>query len=216
MKVKLLCFLFFVSNFSLLAQDSKINDSIKSLHADKKEIKKPLSMTISFFNHSISMPFHKIFAQPIHPGIQVGIEGRYIETDRSKLFQTLNAGMFYNNYNGKGFYLNSEFAYRYTSKPGIFAETLLGIGYLRTYHPTDIYELNNSGTYQKVNDKGFSSPIVSFAFGLGYAFKSSSLFSFAPFIRYESIIQTHYNSDLEVLPQSAFHIGLRITKKRIK
>ncbi|HEV8515213.1 MAG TPA: hypothetical protein VGQ59_18150 [Cyclobacteriaceae bacterium] len=199
-----------------MAQDSKINDSIKSLHAHKKEIKKPLSMTISFFNHSISMPFHKIFAQPIHPGIQVGVEGRYFENNRSKLFQTLNAGMFYNNYNGKGFYLNSEFAYRYTSKSGIFAETLLGIGYLRTYHPTDIYELNNSGTYQKVNDKGFSSPIVSFAFGLGYAFKSSSLFSFAPFIRYESIIQTHYNSDLEVLPQSAFHIGLRITKKRIK
>jgi len=210
MKVKLLYLLIFASHFHLGAQDAGIKDSINAMH------KKPLSMTVSFFNHSISMPFHKIFAEPIHPGIQAGVEGRYFENDRSKLFQTLNLGMFYNNYNGTGFYLNTEFAYRYTSKPRIFAEALLGVGYLRTYHPTDIYQLNSSGTYQKASDKGFSSPIVSFAFGLGYAFKSSSLFAFAPFVRYESIVQTHYNSDLEVLPQAAFHVGVRITKKRMK
>ncbi|MEO6675283.1 MAG: hypothetical protein ABIN93_17790, partial [Ginsengibacter sp.] len=91
-----------------------------------------------------------------------------------------------------------------------------GAGYLRTYHPSDIYELTSSGNYEKARDKGFSSPIFSFVFGLGYAIKSPSVFSFAPFIRYECIIQTRYSSDLDVLPQAALHIGIRINKKRTK
>jgi hypothetical protein len=207
MRIISLSILLLAACFCCRAQEAQINNNVPG---------KYLSGSISFFNHSISVPFHKMISEPIHPGIQVGIEGKYFEKNGSKLFQTLNLGMFYNNYNGRGFYLNTELGYRYTSKPGIFVETLLGVGYLRTYHPTDIYQLNSSGTYQKVNDKGFSSPSVSFAFGLGFAFKSSSSFSFAPFIRYESIIQTHFNAELEVLPQSTLHIGLRVTKKRMK
>lgn len=178
--------------------------------------KKPYTVAVSFFNHSIAMPFHKILNTPLHPGVQAGIEGRYFETLKSKLFQSLNLGMFYNKYNGTGFYLNTELAYRYTSKFRISAEALAGLGYLRTFRPTAIYEQTESGNYRRAKDKGFSSAIASFAFGLGYAIKSSSAFSFAPFIRYQSLIQTRYSPDLDVLPHAAFHVGVRINKKRTR
>ncbi|MEJ0029549.1 MAG: hypothetical protein WDO15_03930 [Bacteroidota bacterium] len=74
------------------------------------------SQDLSFFNHSISPPFHKIIRTPIHPGIQVAVEARYKETSRSKFFQTFNLGGFYNKYNGTGFYLNTEVAYRFKTK----------------------------------------------------------------------------------------------------
>lgn len=190
------------------------NDSLSVI--EEVKYRKPLAFTLSFFNHSISSPFHNIISTPLHPGVQAGIEGRYFETAKSKLFQTLNLGMYYNKYNGTGYYLNTELGYRYTSKWRIFAEALVGIGYVRVYHPTEIYELTSTGSYEQTNDKGFSSALVSFAIGLGYAIKSSSLVSFAPFMRYESLIQTKYNSELSVLPQSALHIGVRINKIRKK
>ena len=214
MKFACIFFLLLIAHSCICAQGAQVNDTSETAPVTKEKTHRPLSIDISFFNHSVSSPFHKIVSRPVHPGVQVGIEGKYVETPKSKLFETLNLGMFYNNYNGTGLYLNSEIAYRYTSKPGIFAEANAGVGYLRTYHPTDIYELNSFGNYEKAKDKGFSSPIVSFAFGLGYAIKSSSSFSFAPFVRYESIIQTKYSSDLKILPQSAVHVGVRINKKR--
>jgi hypothetical protein len=173
----------------------------------------PLALQLSFFNHSVSVPFHKMLAAPLHPGIQAAIEGRYHETQRSKFFQTLNLGAFHNKYNGNGFYLSTELAYRYKIR-GFFAEAMVGAGYLRIYHPTDIYALNSSGTYERVKDRGFSSPLVSFAIGLGYDIPSSSKFSFSPFIRYQSLIQTKYRPDLSVLPQCAFHAGVRLNIRR--
>ena len=217
MKFLTLAGLLLLSPIFSLAQGGVVSDSINTMHGSKKENQhRPLSMTLSFFNHSISVPFHKMISEPLHPGIQAGIEGSYFETRGSRLFQTLNIGAFNNKYNGIGFYLNTELAYRFTSTLGIYAETLLGLGYLRTYHPTDIYELNSSGTYEKVKDKGFSSPLLSFAIGVGYVVKSTSSLSFAPFIRYESMVQTRYSADLDVLPQTAFHVGVRMIKKRAK
>jgi len=217
--MKFFCFTFLtlVIHIAIQAQEINRNDSSETTaFYPKEKIPKSLCLTFSVFNHSISTPFHKIVTTPFHPGVQVGIEGRYVETQHSKLFQTLNLGWFYNKYNGTGFYVNTELSYRYTTRYKIFAEIHVGLGYLRTYHPVDIYELNSSGTYTKARDSGYSSPLVSFAFGLGYAIKSSSDFSFAPFVLYESLIQTRYSSDVEVFPQSALHVGVRINKKRKK
>jgi hypothetical protein len=172
------------------------------------------SQNLSFFNHSISPPFHKILRTPIHPGVQLAVEARYRETSRGKFFQAFNLGGFYNKYNGKGFYLNTEVAYRLKTKYNFFAEGFLGGGYLRVYHPTYIYALTPGGTYERVKDKGFSSPLVSLAIGLGYDIPSASKYSFSPFVRYQSLIQTRYRPDLSVLPQCTFHVGVRLNLKR--
>jgi len=60
------------------AQGGVANDSIKTMPGSKKENQyEPLSMTLSFFNHSISVPFHKMISEPLHPGVQAGIERSY-------------------------------------------------------------------------------------------------------------------------------------------
>jgi hypothetical protein len=179
-----------------------------------KQHRRALSIQASFFNHSIAVPFHKVLNRTVHPGVQGTIEGRYLETSRSKIFQTLNLGGFHNKYNGTGFYLNTELAYRYKTKYRLFAEAFVGGGYLRTYHPTDIYVLNNSGNYERTQDKGFSSPLFSFAIGMGYDVRSASKYSFSPFIRYQGFIQTRYRPDIGVLPHAALHVGLRFNLDR--
>jgi hypothetical protein len=177
--------------------------------------RKPVTLQLSFFNHSVSVPFHKIINSQLHPGVQGMLEARYRETRRSKIFQTFDVGAFHNKYNGNGFYLSTELGYRLKTKHNFFAEALLGGGYLRVYHPTDIYVLTAAGTYERAKDKGFSSPIFSFALSAGYDIPSSSRCSLSPFIRYQSLLQTHYSADLGVLPQCAFHLGVRITLKRL-
>jgi hypothetical protein len=213
MRLIFLFILLFATHSFTGAQDTG-NKIIPAGRTEKE--RKPLSATLSFFNHSISVPFHKMIGAPLHPGVQAGIEARYFETLKSKLFQTFNLGMFYNAYNGTGFYASTELAYRYTGKHRVFTEVLAGLGQLRMYHPADIYQLNSSGTYEKASDKGFSSPIISFAFGLGYSIRSNTEWSFAPFVRYGFFMQTRYSPDLDVLPHAAFHIGVRINKKRTR
>lgn len=177
--------------------------------------RKPLAVVASLFNHAVSMPFHKMVRTPVHPGFQAGVEGRYFENQSSKVFQTLNAGWFHNRYNGTGVYFNTEVAYRFTSKKGLFAEALAGLGYLRMFHPTEIYQLKN-GAYEVVKDKGFSSGLVSGALGVGYAFPSSSALAVAPFVRYQLLVQTRYSPDLTALPQTALHLGVRINITRTR
>ncbi|MEO6328351.1 MAG: hypothetical protein ABIO55_05440, partial [Ginsengibacter sp.] len=126
-KMKFIYFFLFLSAVPHItpAQKPVFKDSTALIEKKKKQ-HQPFTATISFFNHSIAVPFHKIINSPFHPGFQAGLEGRYLETNKSKLFQTLNLGMFYNKYNGTGFYINTEFAYRYTSKCSVFLETLAG------------------------------------------------------------------------------------------
>jgi hypothetical protein len=176
--------------------------------------RKPVTVQLSFFNHSVSVPFHRIINSQLHPGVQGMFEAQYHDSRRSKIFQTFDVGAFHNKYNGNGFYLSTELGYRLKTKHNLFAEALIGGGYLRVYHPTNIYVLTTAGTYERAKDKGFSSPIFSFAIGAGYDIPSSSKYSLSPFIRYQSLLQTHYSPDLGVLPQCSFHVGVRLTLKR--
>ncbi len=216
MMKRIILFIFISSAFySLQGQDNTaINKSI--ITTKKNPRTKSLTIFSSFFNHSISVPFHKIINTPVHPGAMAGIEARYFETKRSKLFQSFNLGMFYNKYNGTGFFFNTELGYRYTSKFNLSAETLIGLGKLRIYHPVDIYRLTDAGTYEKAKDKGLSSSYPSFALGLGYKIKSSTRYSVTPFIRYQFFLQTKYNPDIDPLPHAAFHIGGRLTISKKK
>ena len=124
-------------------------------------------------------------------------------------------GVFYNRYNATGMYSTTELAYRFTANQ-IFAEALIGAGYMRVFHPTQIYTLGDDGTYQKAVDKGLLSGLVSGAIGMGYTFKSNTTISFSPFVRYELLVQTKYSPDLTALPHTAFHAGLRINKTRTR
>ena len=172
-------------------------------------------LNVSIFNHAISLPFYKMIRLPIHPGLQIGKEFHIKESAKAKLFQTLNVGFIYNAYNGTGLYLSSQFSLRHKIKYGVFAEGGIGGGYLRVFHPTNIYKLSANGDYIKANDKGFSSLLISFGISLGYELKSKKNRVLSPFLRYENFIQTRYNSEVPVLPHATFHLGLKIRKNKL-
>lgn len=190
-------------------------DSVKASKPDGKG----LTLSLSFFNHSVSTPFQRIINKRLHPGLMAGIELRYRQTHRSKFFQTFNTGFFYNQFNGTGIMVTTDAGYRYNTKFRLSADVSLGLGYLRMYHPAAIYELDQSGTYRRTKDKGQSSALYSFAVGTGYTLRTGRFFTLTPFIRYQYSLQSPYGNpdfidrDIKVFPHAALHIGSRIQLK---
>ncbi len=202
-------FLLLIVSLQGIGQQSAVLDSAQSLISNRKM----LTIRFSMFNHSVSTPFHRILNKRLHPGVMAGIELPYKETGRSKIYQTFNTGIFYNRYNGTGIMVTTDAGYRYLSKFRMVADVSIGLGYLRTYHPTDIYELDQTGSYRKIKDKGRGSALYSLALGAGYMLRKRGCVILTPFIRYQYSLQSPYadrdfaDAEVKVFPHAALHVG---------
>lgn len=192
--ILLFCFLVKPS----LSQEEKIPD------------KRNFPLTLSFFSHQASLPFQGMLSSPAHPGFSLGTEFSYKKGKTGNLFQTININYFHNKFNAKAFFLNSEFGYRHTLNFGLFGDAFLGVGYIHSYHPNEIFAQNSSGIYEKVKDKGKPAFLISGAIGLGYDFSRKTGWRISLFLKYQYALQTPHNLDSPMWPNSMLHIGLRI------
>jgi len=173
------------------------------------EIKKQFPLELSLFNHAVTMPFDGFIMSPLHPGFSIGTEYGYTQGRLGRIFQNLHAGYYYNKYNAKAFFLKTEVGYRYTAGFGLFGDLSLGLGYLHSFHPREIFGLNAQGEYEKVKDKGKSAVIFLASLGVGYDFSQKAGWPVSLFIRFQPYIQTPYNPEISAFPQSLIHIGIR-------
>lgn len=167
-------------------------------------------LELSFFNHAVTMPFDGIVLKPLHPGFSVGTEYAYTEGRLGKIYQSLHAGYYYNKYNAKAFFLETGVGYRYTAGFGLFGDLSLGLGYLHSFHPVEIFAMNAQGEYERVKDKGKSAFIFLGALGAGYDFSRKVGWPVSLFFRFQPFIQTPYGPMTSVLPQSLVCIGIRV------
>lgn len=172
--------------------------------------KKKFPLELTFFKHAISYPFEGILSGPLHPGFSVGTEYYYTQGHRGQIFQNLNAGYFFNKYNAKALFLETSAGYRYTLGFGLFGDLALGLGYLHSFHPVEVYTLNSQGEYERAKDKGKSAVIFPVVLGLGYDFSRKLGWPLNLFFRYQIILQTPYNQDSSIMGHSMLHIGIRI------
>lgn len=174
------------------------------------DTKKQFPLELSFFNHAVTMPFDGIVMSPLHPGISIGTEYGYTEGRLGRIFQNLHVGYYHNKYNAKALFLKTEGGYRYTTGIGLFGEFSLGLGYLHSFHPREIFAMNAQGEYEQVKDKGKAAVIFLGALGIGYDFSCRVGWPVSLFIRFQPFIQTPYSIESSLLPQSMVHFGVRV------
>ncbi len=168
----------------------------------------PLELT--FFNHAASTPFEGIILSPLHPGFSLGTEFAYSKGRRSRVFQSLAGGYYYNEFIARALFLQTSAGYRLTLGFGLFGDITLGIGYLHSFHPHPIYGLNAQGEYDRVQDKGRGAFIALGALAIGYDFSQRAGWPVSVFLRYQPYIQTHYSLDSSIGPQAMIHLGIRV------
>lgn len=173
-------------------------------------------LIVSFIKHSTNYFFKGAITDPLHPGFLMGTEFTYAKGKLGKIYQTLNSGYFYDKYVAKGLMFFSEFGYRYTMKFGLFVDALIGGGYLRYWHPQEIFALNSAGSYERVKDKGRGAAMISTAMGFGYSFSEKLGWPIDFFLRYQLFIQTSYSKESSLRPHQLVHIGIRYKFNRVQ
>lgn len=134
-----------------------------------------------------SLPLHRIFRlDPFYPSFSLGTEFMYTKGRYGQLLQTANIGGFYHKYSAQGFFLSSDFTYRYDSPIHIFADIGIGLGYLHIFHPAAVYEYK-SGKYKQVRDWGSPRLAANIIFDMGYNFTEFKK-PFRIFIRYKPFL----------------------------
>ena len=172
--------------------------------------KKQFPLEVSFCNHAVTMPFDGIILSPLHPGFTIGTEYGYTEGRLGRIFQNLHLGYYFNKFNAKALFLKTETGYRYTFGFGLFGDVSMGLGYLHSFHPTEIFAMNAQGEYERVKDKGKGALIILMALGAGYDFSKKVGWPISLFFRFQPYIQTPYNPTTSVFPQLLVHFGIRV------
>lgn len=182
-------------------------NSSKSLGQSVATKNHPIDFALG--NFSVGMPFSKTFINKYYPLATLGTEFYYRDKKSSQIYQTSKIGVYYNRYNTSAFFLNTEIAYRYIFRFGLFTDAGLGLGYSHLFHPNAIYEQDDNGVYEQVRDWGKPSLITNFSLSIGYDFSKRLNKSASVFLRYGNYIQLFYNSDIPVLPQNSIQLGTR-------
>jgi hypothetical protein len=161
-----------------------------------------------------------------HPGIKVGIEHPLFEKDKVKetkrkikhkkhqVISGANFGVYSHFKYNTALFLNTEIGYRYIRQGGIIFETMIGIGYLRTFLNGKTYSVNENGDVRNVFLAGNNSfmPSISLGFGHDVSQKSNRITSW--FIKPVVFIQMPYNSS--VLPHLALEAGVNFHLNKLK
>jgi len=158
---------------------------------------KKIPLQLSFFNEGIGFPLRTVFSDPVHPGISIGTEIKYSDSNNFNFFQALSFGYYYHNYLQHGYFLLTETGIRGIFDFGLMGEALLGVGYLRTFQAGSVYGQNDQGEFVEVTDYGLSRFMPSFSIGIGYDFRKTCNLDFVLILRYSLFLEMPYTSDYQ-------------------
>jgi hypothetical protein len=165
-----------------------------------------IPLNVSLFNQGTAIPYTKLLTNPIHPGIQIGTEFDYRKTDHTRWFQTANIRYFYHGHLAHGFGLTTDLGWEYKTAFGLAPAALLGIGYMRTYSPAEVFVLKN-GTYEGGRDPGNNRFTAALSLDIGWYLSPEESTGTRIFLRYESWIQYPFSPGF--IPLMA-HINLHV------
>lgn len=175
-----------------LAQDSKSYSDF------------PLTISLNF--HAFTLPFRDLKANFTNIGIGLGTE---VALNSSATWvQQVGVVWYHNKALGNGLLFSTQNVWRPAVGSNGYAEVKGGVGYLQSFLPTKGFRLNN-GTWQETSRKGKGMFCVPLGIGAGYDIRTSQSFQ-SPFVNYQFIAVTGYNTSIPVVPNTLLQIGSRI------
>lgn len=154
-------------------------------------------------HQEIGFPFRKPFTNPYHLYTGIGAERVWNSKRKHITYQTLDLGYFENSSSGNGYFVLSNYGYRYYVTQAFSLSGEVGIGFIHIFRPKAVYELNTSGNYEQIRDWGKIHPTINFNLQMGY--KPNKL---GVFIEYNMLAEFLYNEDAIIYPQTLFSLGI--------
>ncbi len=161
-------------------------------------------VSIALQSEAIGFPFSNY--APIHPGAEVGLTIRERHRARSSTAVNVYFGGYYHERIATGLYLRAEF--QPTLKLGNHFGLLLpmGVGYLHTFYPAELYQVNDEGSFEVARQGGRPHALLQLGVGISYLGHER----FEPFIKQELAIETPFANTFPFIPHSFIKAGLAI------
>jgi len=162
-------------------------------------------LAVGAMTEAIGLPFTNYL--PIHPGVEFKVAFKIKETQKNKQYFNANLGGYFHRKVETAFYLGGE--YQYTQK--LFKQKLgldfpMGLGYLHTFYPAELYEQTESGDFESVNQLGRPHLYVNLGVGLTYLGSPKV----QPFIRQELFVETPFANYFPLIPHSLLKVGVHL------
>lgn len=168
-----------------------------------------LPVRLSIFNENTSMPFSKGLTTPIHPGIEVGTEFQWKETQRFRLYPTATIGYLFHKHLYQAIFINGALGLDVKFGFGLNIKALLGVGYMHTFTTQQEYHFDN-GSYKRKSDRGNARVTPSLSLGLGYRLKPSEVQSPEVFALYQTWIEYPYSPGfISLMAHTNVHLGYK-------
>jgi hypothetical protein len=164
----------------------------------------PLVLTVQF--HSLTLPFRNLKSNFSHIGFGVGTEVSY--NGKPNFTQQLSAVWYRNKTVGNGLLLYTQVAWRPEMRSEIYGEVKAGVGYLFSFRPVESFKQVN-GDWISVGHKGKGMLTLPIGVSLGYTTNISGT-NISPFISYQFLIVTDYNTSIPIVPETLIQVGSRI------
>ncbi len=179
------------------------------LHTTAAALPGKLGLSGSVFTNGTALPgqgYAGMISKTVHPGIDLGVRYNYHPAKQDGLFQTLKIGGFYHRHAQTGIRLFTETGYRIRITKAIYAEGLIGAGYLHMIPDVEQFKWTSEG-YTRKKGIGRAQLMTTASLAAGYTLPVPKDVQF--FIQYQFWLQAPFvKKYVPVLPNSAFHIGI--------
>jgi hypothetical protein len=163
----------------------------------------PIILSVQFQN--FALPFKDLGSNFTHVGIGLGTEVSF--NGKQNWVQQVQAGYYFNNEAGNGFFTYTQTVYRPTIVDHFYAEVKAGIGWHHVFHPVDAFVYENGNINHVAGGK--SQLIIPIGISLSYDDYSEKTY-LSPFISYQVTPALFYNDDIPLSFYSLFEVGTRI------
>ena len=161
---------------------------------------------ISVFTHSIGLPFKDYIKKPLNLGVSLGAQFAYNKQKKNPWMQEFEVSWYKHRHLNKGLMIKTNFSKNFFTNNGLFVAPEIGFGYIMDITENASYKLNTEGVYERGSgiSHGFTTQLGVTA---GKRFKREGKNDFAPFIKYEGMIQFPYSDFTPFLPHTMIQIG---------
>jgi hypothetical protein len=180
------------------AQDSTSQTSWLSKH--------PIELSVG--SHAIGLPFTHFLSNPYYPEINIGLQSNLMDKEHINLNIVNGIGIATHPFNGDRYFINTYLRFKYKFPLRIYSQIGLGIAFNILSYPNEVYQLNNSGVYEKTK-KIETEWYTGFNMEIGHHLKTFKQMKLDLFLKYSAGVNLFHHPEIPVFPYNSIQVGVR-------